>query len=115
MGCVCACVTSAFIDRNDPDSAFPLYNIGRICTAPYKTKLWSDLHRPAHTELLQNRNEIWSGSTNFLCIGRLLDLDLVVHQFETQELTYLLVCCSADKGGIISYQVNALRLLRQSR
>ena len=21
-----------------------------------------------------------------------------VHQFETQELTYLLVCCSADKG-----------------
>jgi hypothetical protein len=21
-----------------------------------------------------------------------------LHQFETQELTYLLVCCSADKG-----------------
>jgi hypothetical protein len=28
---VCARATSAFIERNDPDSAFPLY-IGRICT-----------------------------------------------------------------------------------
>jgi hypothetical protein len=31
MGGVCARVTSAFMEQNDPDSAFPLY-IGRICT-----------------------------------------------------------------------------------
>jgi hypothetical protein len=31
MGGVYARVTSAFMERNDPDSAFPLY-IGRICT-----------------------------------------------------------------------------------
>jgi hypothetical protein len=31
MGGVCARVTAAYIEQNDPDSAFPLY-IGRICT-----------------------------------------------------------------------------------
>jgi hypothetical protein len=36
---------------------------------------------------------------NMLCFAKdgWLDDDCL-HQFETQELTYLLVCCSADKG-----------------